>query len=260
MSKDQVNPGGGAAAESRLRDDHLRSLGLMLAGLAHELNTPLGVIASQCESLARCRARMDEVLARPDLGPDDVTALRQLVKHMSAGAPALETGLERVKALVRELRLAGRADAGHEVESVDLVKILEGDLILLQHLLRQGITVEQELASRPVVKGRPALLGQVFLNLIRNAVEAMDGQGTVRISVSVDGDLARVIVADTGPGLPDELLRTLFLEPRTTKCAEGGTGLGLFLSNQVLAKFGGAITAANQPGGGAMFTVTLPLA
>jgi signal transduction histidine kinase len=248
------------SVESRLRDEHLRTLGLMLAGFAHELNTPIGVIASQCESLGRCRQKLADILARPDLDAGDVEALRGVLAHMASSEPVLAVGLERARALVRELRLAARPDAGDQLVDVPLVEVIEGDLVLLQHLTRQGVTIERQFEARPVVRGRPALLGQVFLNLLRNAVEAMGGQGTITINVRQRDGRAEVEVLDTGPGVPDAVLAQLFEQECTTKCPETGTGLGLFMSRQVLARHDGTIAARNRPEGGAVFTVTLPVA
>ena len=108
------------------------------------------------------------------------------------------------------------------------------------------------------MRGRGALLGQVFLNLLRNALQAMDGEGTLTIGVAERDGQAVVTVADTGPGVPREVLERLFQRAVTTKCVETGTGLGLLVSRQVLDKCGGSIAAANRPEGGAVFTVTLP--
>lgn len=249
-----------AGPETQLRDEHLRTLGLMLAGFAHELNTPIAVIASQCESLGRCREKLEEILARPALGPDDVDALRGVVAHMAGGEPVLAAGLDRARALVRELRLAARPEGHDDLVDVALADVLEGDLVLLQHLTRHGVAVEQRYEARPVVRGRPALLGQVFLNLLRNAVEAMDGQGSITITMREREGRAEVEVADTGPGLPEEVLGQIFRRECTTKCPTTGTGLGLLMSHQVLIRHGGTIEARNRPEGGAVFTVSLPLA
>ncbi|MBD3222134.1 hypothetical protein GF314_12935 [bacterium] len=262
MTPDEIRDhDGDECPETELRDAQLRSLGMMLAGFAHELNTPLGVIASACDSLGRCHARLAELARKTTLETSDVEELRAVLRSIQSGEPLLETGLERAQALVRELRLAARPDLDQPDEPVALVDVLEGDLVLLQPLLRQGITVERRFDARPTVRGRAAMLGQVFFNLMRNAAQAMqeDG-GTITVSVTEVDDQASVTVADTGPGVPAAVLDRLFREEVTTKCPDTGTGLGLFLSRKVLERHCGTISAENRPEGGAVFTVTLPLA
>lgn len=262
MTPDEIRDHeGDECPETELRDAQLRSLGMMLAGFAHELNTPLGVVASACDSLRRCHARLADLARKSALEAGDVEELRGLLRSIQAGEPLLETALERAQAVVRELRLAARPDLDQPDEPVALVDVLEGDLVLLQPLLRQGVTVERRFDARPTVRGRAAMLGQVFFNLLRNAVQAMgeDG-GTITVSLAEVDDHAMVTVTDTGPGVPEDLLGRLFREEVTTKCPDTGTGLGLFLSRKVLQRHGGTITAANRPEGGAVFTVTLPLA
>jgi len=257
---DARRPGAQPSEESALRDEHLRNLGLMLSGFAHELNTPLGVIASMCDGMLRCHEKLGGILAKPSLDDDDLAAMRKLLAHLGEGQPILSAGVERAQALARELRMAARPECQDASVPVDLVEIIEGDLLLLQHLTRQGITVERRFVQRPRVLGRPAILGQVFLNLIRNAAEALGGEGTITISVGEQDDRAVITVTDDGPGVPDEVLERLFHEECTTKCPETGTGLGLFMSHRVLSKHQGTLEAANRPSGGAVFTVTLPLA
>ena len=245
--------------EDLLRDEHLRALGLMLSGFAHEFNTPLAVVASAIDTQRRCQEKLATILQADDLTVDDQAQLRDIVALMIRSMPALDTGLDRAQALARELRLAGRPAAAETPEPVPVVSVLESDLLLLQHETRHGVTVVREYEAEPTVRGRAALLGQVFLNLLRNALQAMEGEGTLTVGVAERDDRAVVTVADTGPGVPEEVLERLFQCEVTTKCAETGTGLGLLVSRQVLDRFGGSIAAANRPEGGAVFTVTLPL-
>jgi signal transduction histidine kinase len=244
----------------QLRQEHLRNLGLMLVGVAHELNTPLGVVVSTHDNMRRCRDRLEELASRPALDPAGMDELRAILRHIDASEPVLQAGLERMQGLVRELRLAGRADAGDtRHEPTSLVSLLEGNLTLLHFDLKQGVAIDRRYEADPRVLAHDVFLAQVFLNLLRNAIQAMAGQGTIELTVRERDGRAVVEVADTGPGLSDEALAHLFKDDFTTKCPEEGTGIGLRISQRILEKHGGDIVAANRPEGGARFTVTLPL-
>lgn len=256
-SDDTVTAGDDATA---LHQEHLRQLGMMLVGIAHELNTPLGVVASTCDSLQRCQEKLREVLAQPSLTAADHERLRDILAHMDSGKPVLTAGIGRMQGLVRELRLAGREDRAARHEPMSLVDILEGNLVLLHFDLKQGISIERHYEIEPLVPAHPVFLAQVFLNLLRNAIQAMDGQGTIVLTIRDSGDQVVVEVADTGPGLTDDLLARLFQEPLTTKCEDTGTGIGLLNCRRIVEKHGGTIAAGNRPTGGAVFTVTLPQA
>jgi signal transduction histidine kinase len=138
--------------------------------------------------------------------------------------------------------------------------MLEGNLTLLHFDLKQGVAIDRRYEADPQVLAHDVFLVQVFLNLLRNAIQAMAGQGTIELTVRERDGRAVVEVADTGPGLSDEALAHLFKDDFTTKCPEEGTGIGLRISQRILEKHGGDIVAANRPEGGARFTVTLPLA
>ena len=248
------------ASLADIDDENLRQLGSMLVGIAHELNTPLSVVVSTCDSLQRCRDKLHEVLDQPALSGEDHERLRTILAHMDDGQPVIATGLDRLQALVRALRLSARGEGAGQHEPVSLVKVLESVLLLLHFELKQGIAVERRFEVEPTVLAHEVFLGQVFLNLLRNAIQAMAGQGTITLSVRERGDRVVVEVADSGPGIPGEVLAQLFTCRLTTKCPETGTGIGLMNCRHVLEKHGGSITAANGPDGGAVFTVTLPRA
>ena len=241
-------------------DEHLRQLGLMLVGIAHELNTPLSVVVSTCDSLQRCRGKLHEVLDKPALSADDHGRLRTILEHMDDGQPVIAAGLDRLQAMVRALRLSARGEGPGEHEPVSLVRVLESVLLLLHFELKQGVKVERRFEVEPTVLAHEVFLGQVFLNLFRNAIQAMAGQGTITLSVRERGGRIEVEVADSGPGIPGDVLAQLFTCRLTTKCSETGTGIGLMNCRRILEKHGGSITAANGPDGGAVFTVTLPRA
>jgi signal transduction histidine kinase len=242
------------------RREHLQMLGEMLVGIAHEMNTPVGVLVSMLDGMRRCHARLGELAEAESLGPEQHAQLRDLVARLQQPAPVLDVAVERLQGLVRELRLVGRPQEEDPFEPVRLVPVIEGDLLLLQFELKQGVTVERRFEAEPVVRGRATWLGQVFLNLLRNAIQALDHHGTITVTVRERGGAAEVIVADDGPGIAEDVLPRLFQRECTTKGREAGTGVGLLLSERIVRKHGGSIAAANAPAGGAVFTVTLPLA
>ena len=165
------------ADDQQIQDEHLQTMGRLLLGIAHELNTPLGVVASVCDSMLRCQHKLAELVAKPSLTASDHDELRGLVGHLESGRPVLQVGLDRVQALVRVLRIAGRPELMEPLEPVDLIAVLEADLLLLDHQLKQGVTVVRRFESRPTVRGHGVMLGQVFLNLLRNPIQVLDGRG-----------------------------------------------------------------------------------
>ena len=246
--------------EQGVNEEHLLMLGQMLVGIAHELNTPIGVVSSVCDSLHRCQTKLRVIADKPEIGAEDLQEMRSILDRMDSGQPVLGAGLDRVTALVRELRQSARNDVDPDIGPVSLIETLEGDLLLLHFQLKQGVTIERHFQAEPQVIGRSVMIGQVFLNLLRNAIQAIDGSGTITLTVQQTDTEAVVTVADDGPGIQADVLDQLFNCAVTTKCPETGTGIGLVNCQKVLEKMGGRITAANDPNGGAVFTVSLPLA
>jgi len=230
--------------------EKMAGLGRLLAGIAHELNTPLGAIGCALNTRRRALAALNEAES------DD-----SLVKMRAALAttdPVLDEALRRTDGLIRQLRLAGRGETD-EPEQVDVNRVLEGALLLASHELKHEVTVQKDLDEIPTVSGSAGQLGQVFLNLLVNASQALDGSGTITISTRLDGDRVLVIVTDTGMGLPPGDPEQLFAPGFTTKGEDEGTGLGLHISRWIIQKHGGSISAESGPSGGAVFTVALPV-
>jgi signal transduction histidine kinase len=247
----------GAGPERR---EQLQTLGELLPGIAHEMTTPLGVLGSLLDQLGRCHEKLHDLAEQPHLGAQEQERMREVLAQVQQTWPVVTTAHDRLRGLVRELRLAGRAQDPGPGEPVPLLPILEGDLLLLQFELKQGVTVERRFTAEPTVRGHATRLGQVFLNLLRNAIQALGGQGTITLTVRQADGVAEVTVADDGPGIPHDLQDRLFTEPCTSKSREEGTGLGLVISGQIVRDHGGTIRADNSPDGGAVVTVTLPLA
>jgi len=226
--------------------DKLSSIGLLAAGVAHEVNTPLAVISTYAQMLAK-QVAGDEQKSR---------LLDKIAKQTF-----------RASEIVNSLLNFSRTSSA-EFEALDLNRLVRETLSLLEHQFeKQGITVETELdEALPAVRGNGGKLQQVFLNLLLNARDAMselsDGQRR-RISVrsmGSNGSTVRVEVQDSGPGIPRENLSRVFDPFFTTKGARKGTGLGLSVSYGIVEEHGGVIEADSTPGEGATFRLELPVA
>jgi C4-dicarboxylate-specific signal transduction histidine kinase len=231
------------ARESLFRAEQLATLGRLASGVAHEIGNPLGAITGYVE-LARARLR-----AAPNPAVDD------LVVRIGSEA-------ERIDSIVRELLDFARP-APLALHAVDLGAALDAAVRLAEVQGRfKGIEVEVERPSALRVRADERRLSQVLLNLLLNAADAMGGRGRVTLAarplVRDRREVVEVVVRDTGPGIAPEHLPLLFEPFFTTKPPGQGTGLGLAVCHGIVASFGGSISAANAPGGGAVFTLELP--
>jgi len=250
-------------ADSIESQEKMATMGRLLAGIAHELKTPLGAVTCCLDTAKRALGKMDEAMAEIENSPLDAGTAENLARAMKAkkivqdNEPILDQALTRTGQLVRQLRLAGRGDSEEPV-MVDINELIEGSLLLLAHELKQDVTMDMQLGDVPPVRGLPGPLGQVFLNLILNAQQAMEGPGRISVFSGVANGQVVVKVSDTGPGLPDGCLEKLFTPGWTTKSEDEGTGLGLFISRRIVERHQGKIEAGNIESAGAVFVVTLP--
>lgn len=220
--------------------DRLVSLGMMSAGLAHEMNTPLAVLKGVAE----------EIAAKPSGGvePARVRLMLRVVKRLESLSESL---LDFAR--VREPRQ----------DDVDLSAVVREAWTLVR-IDRDAKDVEliDRLYLAPRVKGDPDRLLQVFVNLLRNAVDAMDAEGRIVASCETfqrtDAAWVRVFISDSGPGIDPEVLPRLFEPFTSTRLDSHGTGLGLAVAEGIVREHGGVLLARNAPDGGALFEVMLP--
>lgn len=234
-------------AETRLVvSERMASLGMLGAGVAHELNNPLA-----------------SVIANLDVAIDDVAS--------SSGAPRpadlsevlkdARDGAERLRHIVRDLRIFSREE-GEERGPVQVERVLESTLRMAATEIRHRARLVTSYAGVPPVEGSEGRLGQVFLNLIVNAAQALpEGRfatNEIRVATSLD-ERGRVLVsvADTGPGIPLDVQRRMFTPFFTTKPAGVGTGLGLCICQRIITSFGGEIGFESMAGQGTVFRVLL---
>jgi signal transduction histidine kinase len=234
-----------------VRSEQLASVGFLAAGVSHEINNPLASIAMCSESL---ESRLEELLETA--GPTHAAEVEVVKSYLQM----IQREAFRCKQITeRLLDFARRGDS--QRHRVDMRELVKGVLEMVQHL---GRSHDARLALEPgdpvLAEVNPQEMKQVVLNLVTNALESLDDQGWVRVQVERRGTLARIVVADNGCGMNEEVQRHLF-EPFYTRRRSGqGTGLGLSITHRIVEEHGGAITAASAGvGQGSEFVVTLPI-
>ena len=238
-----------------LTSARLAAVGELAAGIAHEINNPLAYIG------ANLRALREHWFALADAWRGDVAKL-DLAELFDEGAAMLDDsleGVERTAGIVRDVRAFshGGADAN---ERFDPNEVLDRALRVAAPQLRRSAQIEREYGEVPLVEGARRELEQVFLNLIVNAAQAIDGTGVVRVRTSVVDDAVEIAVADSGRGIAPEHIERIFDPFFTTKPVGEGTGLGLSISHEIVRRHGGRIDVASELGRGTEFRVRLPIA
>jgi signal transduction histidine kinase len=237
--------------------DRLLALSRMVAGLSHEINTPLGAMLSSADLLKRAVVRM-EAASRAIRDKNAAENLLVKLDTLKSSAEVMVEGARRIHAVVRTLRLFTRLDEAPR-KHVDIHEGLETTLELLQHRIGARIEVVKEYGALPEILCRPDALNQVFMNLLLNAVQAIDGSGEVRVSTRLDGSDALVEVADDGIGISPEDHSRIFELGFTTKGEKGGTGIGLALSMRIVQDHGGTLEVYSKPREGSKFMLRLPV-
>lgn len=236
-----------AMRRSLATNDKLASLGSLVSGVAHEVRTPLTIIATNAHLLELTLAKAASTPVGAALAAD----LRPAVAQIHAG-------VDRANRLVTELRRFTRLETGERVP-VDLPRITEDALRLLAATGRGGTAVEATLEPAPLLLGDPARLQQIVINLVTNAWDATAGTtGGVRVRTGNREGCAELVVEDDGRGMPEEVQRRLFEPLFTTK--PNGTGLGLSIVKRIAEEHGATIAFATAPGKGTRFVLTFPAA
>jgi two-component system NtrC family sensor kinase len=229
--------------ERALAQEKLSSLGLMAAGVAHEINNPMSFVTSNLSLLLK------DLRQQPSL-PEP------LKEYADEVLPQTLEGIKRVNAIVADLRRFARGDPETYTE-YDLNAEVAAAL-RIAHGRLSHCQVEEELGEVGMLLGRPRQIARVLVNMLVNAGQATEKGGRVRVSTHREADGARVEIRDMGPGLSPEARRHLFEPFFTTRAHGTGMGLGLAVAHGIVTAHGGRIEVDSQPGQGACFTVHLP--
>ncbi len=234
----------------------MAALGNLAAGVAHEMNTPLGALRSANQTaLSIAHRLLDAESGNMEASGRSPTAMAKLLEDLAATSGQAIAALSRK---VDSLRVFARLDSFEESES-DLVEGLHSVLALLEPRTRGRIRVQHHFEPLPPIRGKHADLNQALMNVVSNAIEAIEDEGLVKVSARRDGDLALIEVDDDGRGIPDEDLPHIFDPGFTTKGVKVGAGLGLAIAQRILGEHGGRIEARSRVGEGTNVRIALPL-
>jgi signal transduction histidine kinase len=233
-----------------MQSEKMRSLGQLVAGVAHELNNPIGFVHANLQLLEGYVAKLIAAQGRGERVERAREAIQKLLSRSREGT-------QRVKHIVQDLRTFSRMDQA-ELGDADLNEELERTLSLMEPRFKGGVRLERDLGELPRVRCLPGQLNQVFMNLVMNACDALDGKGRVTVRTRANGDGVTLVFEDDGPGIPPEYRERIFEPFFTTKPVGRGTGLGLSISHGIIERHGGRMSVECPAGGGTVFRIELP--
>ena len=261
-----------SAQEQLLQAEKMASIGQLAAGVAHEINNPIGYVHSNLGTLrdyiASLLALLEGYASEMQADTADHSALQHLrdrldIDFIVGDLPHLldesREGIERVTKIVQDLKEFSHVGGDEVARPVDLHKGLDSTLNIVWNDLKYKVQLEKHYGTLPPVECHPSELNQVFMNLLINAGQAIADRGTIVLSTGVDEDEVWVSVTDSGCGISEELQQRIFDPFFTTKPIGRGTGLGLAIAYRIVAKHHGRIELQSRPGFGSTFRVVLPV-
>lgn len=257
-----------------LQSEKMASIGQLAAGVAHEINNPIGFVYSNLGTLNKYLndlfTMLDayEKMASDRTDHPDAQAIQKLRKSLDLGflredAPVLmeesRDGITRVKNIVNNLKDFSHVDVSDEWRPANIHHGLDTTLNIVANEIKYKADVRKEYGNLPEVECLPSQLNQVFLNMMVNAAHAIPDRGIITLRTGVDGAQAWVEIEDTGAGIKPENIKRIFDPFFTTKPVGKGTGLGLSLSYSIIQKHHGKIEVRSELGRGTVFKILLPL-
>ena len=231
----------------------MASLGELVAGVAHEINNPLAFALGHVGTIERSLAQIQE-LWTPDLAAPVAAPWQRAVSRLTE----LQLGLVRIQELVSKLRTFSRLDEG-ERKLINVRESVEAVLTILQHRLGERIEVTTDFSAPDVLECYASLFNQAAMNLLSNAIDAIEDQGRITITTGESGGWFELVVADTGRGVPEAVRERVFEPFFTTKGVGAGMGLGLSITYSIAKAHGGDVELRPREGGGTLAVLRLPL-
>jgi len=255
-----------------VRSEKMASLGQLTAGIAHEINNPANYIHSNIQPLkeyiSSFKKTVETVETWKENMPPEIrqqydavyreTDMEYVLEDCDKLVKSFEDGSNRIVQIVSDLRQYSRGDQGVYIE-FNLHDALDSTLNLLQHRFKTRIAIHKNYGELPPVVCSPGQINQVFMNLLSNAEQAIEGKGNIWIETHRAGNDVSITIRDDGAGILPENLSKLFDPFFTTKPVGVGTGLGLSISHDIVEQHGGTLSATSEPGAGTSFVVTIPI-
>jgi signal transduction histidine kinase len=255
------------ATKRLVQSEKLASLGELAAGVAHEINNPVGYVSSNLTTLQKYLGVYEKVLDAPEADSAEMTALKKKLNYafirddLQNLVKETQEGVGRVKAIIQNLKDYARTNAAAHYVASDIQVGLKSTLNIARNQLKNRADVRLALGNLPLVECAPSQIDQVFLNLIVNAAQAMpEGKmGLIDIRTDCNERKVWIEVQDNGPGIPPEVMKKIFDPFFTTKDPGTGTGLGLSVSQNIIQQHGGKLEVSSTVGVGTTFKITLPI-
>ncbi len=224
-----------------INSEKMASLGQLVAGVAHEINTPVASIKSNNGLISKLISKIDDA---------EISGLMQEINNIDHEA------IERISNIVSSLKKFVRLDEA-EVQDADINKELDLTLDLIRHETKNRINIIKNYGNIPMIKCYPNMLNQVFTNILVNACQAIEGDGQIIITTGYEAETLTVSIKDSGKGIPEEEIPKIFTAGYTTKGVGVGTGLGLAICAKIIEKHNGKIIVNSEVGKGSEFIITI---
>jgi signal transduction histidine kinase len=230
-----------------IQSEKMASLGQLVAGVAHEINTPMGSIKSNNDIFIKC-------IQKIQTAPADMEKYSEILDDtLKVNSEAIK----RINSIVKALKNFARLDEA-EYKETDIHEGLKSTLMLINHEIKGKIQIIEEFGDLPLINCYPNQLNQVFMNILVNAYQSIEKNGSIKIKTESHADKIKILISDTGKGIPEKHLEHIFDPGFTTKGVGVGTGLGLSICYQIIQKHKGSIKVESTPDKGSTFIIELP--
>lgn len=248
------------AQEQLIIREKMASLGNLVAGVAHEINNPVGAMYSATDVSRRSVEKMINIIEESTT-VDEVKSnkkYQQAVEILQNNLKTASTASDRVATIVQSLRTFARLDEA-DFQEADIHECLDSTLTLIDHKLKNRVSVVKDYGEVPIINCYVSELNQVFMNVLINASQAIEEKGTIRIKTKADKKQVYIEISDTGVGISSEQLPKLFDPGFTAKGVGVGVGLGLSICYNIIQKHKGEISVKSEKGKGSTFKISLPI-